>query len=112
MTDTPDLEKLLDDHALYHYNTVATAEARKKIIELFEEKDREIERLKCEGWIKIKDENSCPKPPCNAYWNDGRQTVLDSQEDCEYAVHHLNGKHITHWQPLPEPPKTPEDLAE
>jgi len=58
-----------------------------------------------DGWIKIIDEKTLPVPPCIGYWNDGRQTVLDSQNDCEYAVNLIDGKTITHWQPLPTPPK-------
>ena len=56
-------------------------------------------------WIKIVDESSLPVPPCIGFWNDGKCTVLDSQNDYEYAINLIDGKTITHWQPLPEPPK-------
>jgi len=55
-------------------------------------------------WVKINDKNTLPVPPCIGFWNDGRYTVLESQNDCEYAVHIIDGKHITHWQQLPEAP--------
>ena len=55
-------------------------------------------------WIKIVDEETLPIPPCLGFWNDGKQTVLDSQNDCEYAVHLIGGKTITHWMPLQDAP--------
>ena len=55
-------------------------------------------------WIKIVDESSLPVPPCIGFWNDGKCTVLDSQNDCEYAVNLIGGKCITHWMPLPAAP--------
>ena len=55
-------------------------------------------------WVKIVDEGTLPIPPCLGFWNDGKQTVLESQNDCEYAVHLIGGKCITHWMPLPAAP--------
>jgi hypothetical protein len=65
-------------------------------------------------WTKIvNDIDTFPVPPCIGYWNDGRQTVLDTQNDCEYAVHIIDGKSITHWMPLPEAPQeSKEGLTE
>ena len=55
-------------------------------------------------WIKIKDEHTLPIAPCYAYWDDGRQTVLDCQDDCEYAIHNMKPR-ITHWLPVLDGPK-------
>jgi len=56
-------------------------------------------------WVKIQDEGTLPTPPCLGFWSDGKYTVLDSQNDCEYAVNLIAGKCITHWMPLPDAPR-------
>ena len=58
-------------------------------------------------WISIKDEDTLPIPPCLAFWGDGKYTILDSQNDCEHAVYNTDVV-LTHWMPLPKPPKTGE----
>jgi len=55
-------------------------------------------------WIKIVNKGTLPIPPCLGFWNDGKYTVLDSQNDCEYAVRLIDDKYITHWMPLPAAP--------
>ena len=56
-------------------------------------------------WISVDDENTLLVPPCYALWSDGRQTVLNTQDDCSHAV--FNGFFtLTHWRPvLPNPPE-------
>ena len=56
-------------------------------------------------WIKIIDDETLPKAPCLAYWNDGKYTVLADQNDCDYAEKIIGGRYTTHWMPCPEPPK-------
>ena len=53
-------------------------------------------------WTRMINDETLPVPPCLAYWDDGKCTVLNDQNDCQYAVYNMNPT-LTHWQPLPQP---------
>ena len=66
-------------------------------------------------WISVKDK--FPIIPCYVYWEDGKQTIFDCEDDTKYGLccyNWHNGKqqtiNATYWMPLLEPPKELERI--
>lgn len=75
------------------------------IPELIAERDAlraEIERLKeAQGWIPVEERLPETRDPVLTLWVSGMQSV--KQYDAQHGWN--TGAQVTHWMPLPEPPK-------
>jgi len=75
------------------------------LLDELERERAELDRLKRGGWIRLKDQN--PRNGQNVwicYEIDGRRDTAESRY-VNGSFIGFWGANVTHWQPLPEPPK-------
>jgi hypothetical protein len=107
---TGDNQEIKPEDAFYHRTYLERKEAIDVIVEQCIEKEPTIETEPVNGWISVKDR--LPEDDVSILICSTRKTISKATYSSDMGRYYIadsdlwyNELDITHWQPLPEPPK-------